>query len=459
MARSPGRRALAQWLVTGAGPWAVGDIDTRPGDVEAFRRENERAGLVRIRRLAILLMLLNGAAWLTDPWLLDPLPGVQPALAEGRFAMTIFGVGVLGASYLPPSAAVAVAWLAGATLCGGVAYTMGRIGGPSTSWFHSTYPFLFVALLGWAAPLHRLAIVTAFTGCVLAAYFGPHPAYLADPMAGSAIVHLLLTAALVLAVGLGLDRARLRLFLYGRAAGRASARLEARVAEQTGHIQALLDRAETAREDERRELAAELHDETGQVLTGMRLVLRAARGRAEREGSPLAPVLAQIAEMMQELGWTVRNLLVRLRPRVLDDLGFVAAAEWLAQRTDGLPGLTCAFEARADDAGLSAARATAAFRVLQEALTNAVRHAEASRITVTWDSASESRVLTVADDGRGFDPASPTAGLGLAGMIERARMCGGALAVRAAPGRGATIELTLPIETEEATEDSRGGAP
>ncbi len=439
---------LRVWLLTGAGPWITRGTDARPADLQVFRARNIAHGVPRLRRLALALLALNGLAWLTDDLLLGAIPTVQPAMAEGRIVMTVFGLVLVGATWVPfmtrGAGAVALGWLGALGLCAGVAWTMGRIGGPSSSWFQSTQVFLFVSLLAWASPLHRLLLVTAMIAVVLAAYFGPQPQHWSDAMAPSAITHLFFVGSVVLAIGLRLDGSRLRLFLYARDAERQSERLEAQVDRQTARIQGLLDHVERAREDERRDIAAELHDEMGQVLTGMRLSLRVARTRARADGNPLTGALDQLGEMMQHLGWAVRNLLVRLRPRVLDDLGFVAAAEWLTRRTDALPGVRCTFVAEPDLPPIDDDGATAAFRVLQESLTNAVRHGGPERIAVRLDAVGGQVRLTVTDDGVGFDPAAAGPGMGLMGMRERARARGGRLVIRSAPGDGTTIELTLP---------------
>ncbi|MCA9537386.1 MAG: sensor histidine kinase [Myxococcales bacterium] len=443
------RVGLRAWWRTGAGPWITAGTDARPADLAAFRRHNAALGVRRIRWLVLALIGLNLTGWATDATLLDVIPGVQPALGEGRAAMTVFGALIAGLASLPvtrrPAMAVVLGWLGAIGLCGGIAFTMGRIGGPSTAWFHYSYLFPFVSLMAWAAPWHRTALVVTLTGVILVTYFGLHPAHWADPLAGSAITHLLFIDTLLLLIGLLFDATRLRLFLFARASHRESDRLEAMVARQTARIVGLLDHQERAREDERRAIAAELHDEMGQVLTGMRLTLRVARTRAVTDGNPLSGALEQLGEMMQHLGWAVRNLLVRLRPRVLDDLGFVAAAEWLAHQTDELPGQRCTFMAEPDLPELDADGATAAFRVLQEALTNAIRHAAADHIKVRLAAEAGGLKLTITDDGQGFDAADASGGgMGQLGMRERARAQGGRLEIRSAPGQGTRVILKLP---------------
>lgn len=457
--RTERRAALRAWLMTGVGPGTTRGIDTQPGDLEAFRRHNIAGGVPRIRRLVMVLLLLNGLAWTTDDVLLAVIPGVEPALWQGRALMTAFGLAVIGFSWLPitrrAAGAVALGWIGTFGLCAGVAWTVGRIGGPSTSWYHSTYVFLFSVLLAWASPLHRIVHLVALVAVILAVYFGPHPQHLADPLAASAISHLLFVAAMVLIIALRLDASRLRLYFFKRAAARQSERLAWQVEQQTARIQGLLDHVERAREDERREIAAELHDEMGQVLTGMRLSLRVARTRARADGNPLTGAIEQLGEMMQHLGWAVRNLLVRLRPRVLDDLGFVAAAEWLARRTDELPGVRCSFAADPALPELHGDAATAGFRVLQEALTNAVRHGRPAQIAVRLAGVGPRVRLSVEDDGVGFDPSSVGAtGMGLLGMRERARARGGRFEIHSAPGAGTRVVLVLPARPSDAIADA-----
>ena len=137
---------------------------------------------------------------------------------------------------------------------------------------------------------------------------------------------------------------------------------------------------------------------------------------------------------------------IRLRPGVLDDLGLVAALEWYTTDIERRSELVCAFEHDSIPL-IDEAVATAAYRIAQEALTNTVRHAKASKASVVLHAESQLLILKVRDDGQGFDPhgAFESEGIGLAGMKERANLVGGRLRVRSAHGQGTAIRLEVPL--------------
>jgi signal transduction histidine kinase len=149
----------------------------------------------------------------------------------------------------------------------------------------------------------------------------------------------------------------------------------------------------------------------------------------------------------------VRGMAIRLRPGVLDDLGLVAALEWYTTDIERRSEILCSFDHH-DIPPIGEAVATAAYRIAQEALTNAVRHAGASKVSVVLQTVGQRLQLTVRDDGRGFDigTVSESEGIGLAGMRERANLVGGRLRVRSTPGQGTEVclEVPLPAYREEA---------
>jgi PAS domain S-box-containing protein len=208
-------------------------------------------------------------------------------------------------------------------------------------------------------------------------------------------------------------------------------------------------------EAERRHLARELHDEVGQTLTALKLNLDAL-GKAWPDGPPppaLEDSLAVVGQAIAE----VRNLSLDLRPSHLDDLGLVPALRWYVERQAQRAG----FHARLDanlDGRLSPDTETACFRVVQEALTNVMRHANAGEVAVTLGRRDGSIELTVRDDGAGFDVAAARrraargASLGLLGMQERVQLLGGTIDVQSAPGQGTEIRIRFPAALA-------GGAP
>jgi signal transduction histidine kinase len=194
-------------------------------------------------------------------------------------------------------------------------------------------------------------------------------------------------------------------------------------------------------EAERRRLARELHDTVGQALVAVRLDLESLRREPRRliRHRRLDACLAIVDQAME----SVRDFALELRPPVLDDLGLVAATRWYSRRQSKLGGFRVAVASNGEASGFGTEIETACFRVLQEALTNVVRHSRATRVRVELAGMDDVLVLTVVDNGIGFDTGpsrpSPGSGLGLAGMRERTRHLGGSLEVISEVGRGARI--------------------
>lgn len=274
--------------------------------------------------------------------------------------------------------------------------------------------------------------------------------------------------------------ATIRAVERGDLAARAEAReSDADALELARAINGMLDRLEAlrdesaarvlrAQEGERRRLALELHDQTGQSLTALALHAEViARGLAGEE-SAAAMRARQRAERLgilaqQTLG-EVQAIARQLRPTLLDDLGLAAALRWLAEDASARLDLSVAARiappSGEDDTRLPEEIETALFRIAQEAITNAVRHGQAARAWIVLRVSRDTVTLMVADDGRGFDPAThraeaPTSGIGLGGMRERARLLGGSLAVRSRPGRGCAVRARVPRSRARDGRDGR----
>jgi len=200
-------------------------------------------------------------------------------------------------------------------------------------------------------------------------------------------------------------------------------------------------------EKERTAIARELHDELGQMLTALRLdcVWLSARlqGTDAAAKERASGMCCLIDKGIQE----VREMAVRLRPGVLDRLGLVDALEWYTTDFERRTGITCFFE-RDGSPVIPDNVATAAYRIAQEALTNVARHAGANLVNVTLQALDGLLTLTVADNGRGFDPGKlpEEEGLGIAGMRERAGLVGGKLEVQSRAGKGTNVYFKVPIE-------------
>ena len=202
--------------------------------------------------------------------------------------------------------------------------------------------------------------------------------------------------------------------------------------------------ANTLREQEKRRIARELHDELGQALTALKIDVGWLRGHLE--GAP-AGVQDKLASMQVLLDGTVaatRRISADLRPLVLDDLGLAAAADWLAQNFTARTGVPCEL-AMSPDLELADPHATTVFRVLQESLTNVAKHAGATQVEVTLEKAGDEVLLTVRDNGRGFSTAAPRnpASYGLLGLRERAVLLGSEVRIESVPGQGTCVEMRL----------------
>ena len=224
--------------------------------------------------------------------------------------------------------------------------------------------------------------------------------------------------------------------------------------EQAGQLKALSRRVLQAQESERRRVAIELHDELGQSLTAIKINLQIR----ERIGGPSpAELKAENIAIVDNALQQVRRLAQALRPSMLDDLGLVPALRWLCEQTEARNDLLVGFTARELPSRLAPEIETACFRIVQESLTNIVRHAGAGRVDIDLRQEGDTLVVCIADDGRGFDLAAMRrqalagACMGVAGMQERAALIGGQLTVESTPGQGCRLRLCCPLQLREAS--------
>lgn len=231
--------------------------------------------------------------------------------------------------------------------------------------------------------------------------------------------------------------------LVGVALENASLR-ETMLAQQD-RLRALAAEAVRAREEEARRIAHELHDEAGQLLASVHIALDDIGAQApERSGA-----VQRIHELLDRVEGQLRRLSRELRPTILDDLGLVPALEWLTQGVGERTGIPVHIVAPIGR--LPSTVETALYRIVQEAITNAIRHAKPTRITVRlW---KEGAIIHAAvnDDGLGFDAGATMnhpgdLGLGLIGMRERVEALGGRLALRSAAGHGTEVSVEIPIK-------------
>lgn len=243
-------------------------------------------------------------------------------------------------------------------------------------------------------------------------------------------------------------------------------RAEAEVRKSREQLRALAARLEGAREEERMRISREIHDEFGEVLTGLKLGLTWIRQSVSEPGGtiPWPEVFDKMDVLMALTDATanrVRKMCTELRPSVLDDLGLVSAIEWQAREFEARTSIRCDAKLPAEPFTVGDQETTALFRIFQEILTNVARHARASKVRVVLKKTGAAVVLEVKDNGRGItrEEIAGVKSLGLLGMQERAALFGGRLEFRGEPGKGTTVRARVPIPQNNTNVQDRGERP
>ncbi len=224
---------------------------------------------------------------------------------------------------------------------------------------------------------------------------------------------------------------------------------EGRRAELLAQVRALAARLAEVEEGERQAMARELHDRVGQTLTALGLNLSLIGSAVPEEARPrVEPILGDARELVVSAAEEIRDVMATLRPPVLDDYGLAAALHMEAERLARRSGVRITVDGSDPEPRLPSGVETALFRACQEALTNVVKHAHASHVTVTLEPRPELFRLVVSDDGVGFDATTPsprgaTGGWGILGMGERLQAVGGRLTLESAPGRGTRVIMEV----------------
>jgi two-component system, NarL family, sensor histidine kinase UhpB len=210
-------------------------------------------------------------------------------------------------------------------------------------------------------------------------------------------------------------------------------------------------RLELAREEERARVARELHDELGQVLTSLKLefmwLVDQLRNSEPKPGIQLVNKLQSLIGLIEVSIQSVRQISGDLRPAVLDHLGLREAIQWEATKFEARTGIRCRLAWQLKNEPADRTRQLAMFRILQEALTNVVRHAHAGAVRIVMRERGRTLTLTIRDNGRGITKSelASVESIGLLGMSERARLLGGRVTIAGAPGRGTTVMVTVPV--------------
>ena len=413
------------------------------------------AGLVRTCQTISVVLVLVALLW----WPTDHLIFEGNALAQQVFVMLrAGGAGMLfllalALTYLPfarkhPMLFVSPTAALTAVLVG---HLMALLGGPSTLWPHFLYTFLFLGVPLAMLPLDRLSLTATCALLMMVAYFAEDPRYLSDP---SALIFVsFMTACVIATTYFGQMNYRLMLETFRASSALASlnSTLEQKVDEQTSLLHALAMHLDQAREAERAQIAHELHDELGQELMALRYALELARTRYLRDPTCIDANLRELKSLLVRTTETTRSLVSDLRPRLLLEMGLEGALDWLV-RNANKGEVQARFECPAPLGELEETMTHVVFRVVQEAITNALNHASPKTIVVRATMDANQLCVEVKDDGQGFDANAKRtkASLGLVGMRERVRSVAGEFAIQTKPGDGTQITFSMRAKRVEA---------
>lgn len=219
---------------------------------------------------------------------------------------------------------------------------------------------------------------------------------------------------------------------------------EREIAESRDLLRQLSARRDAVREEERKRIAREIHDELGQMLTAQRLEIATLKFQFGEQNHVLAERCQHLMQLTDQTIQVVRNIAATLRPASLD-MGIVPALEWLVAEFHARTGVACQFDVGTADMTLDEEQSIAVFRIVQESLTNIARHANAHQVRIALDARHGEYCLSIQDDGNGFDADQRNnLSFGLVGIRERVLILGGKAEIVSAPGQGCTVDIHLP---------------
>jgi PAS domain S-box-containing protein len=212
-------------------------------------------------------------------------------------------------------------------------------------------------------------------------------------------------------------------------------------------IRQLATHLQNIREEERTNMAREIHDELGQQLTGLNMYISWLSKKIQPQDNEIREKFSSTLKLIEDTIISVRKISTKLRPSMLDDLGLIAAMEWQSAEFEKRSGIKTEFINLTDNLEVPSSMTTGIFRIFQESLTNVARHAEAKEIIATFELIKNSLVLSITDDGKGFilDEIGSKKTLGLFGMKERTMIMGGKYELKTKPGEGTVVLITIPL--------------
>ncbi len=234
-----------------------------------------------------------------------------------------------------------------------------------------------------------------------------------------------------------------------------NAELEKQVLEKTKeirqsyeNIRLLASHLQNVREEERAAISREIHDQLGQQLTGLKMDVSWLSKKLNSTDESIKGKIKGILELLDSTIRMVRKIATELRPSILDDLGLIEAMKWQSQEFEKRSEIKIRFNSMLPEIKIANHIVIALFRIYQESLTNVARHANATEVCTSITRRNHQLVLTISDNGQGFDTGNIASKrtLGLLGMKERAQMIGGNYEISSKPGKGTTVSITVPLE-------------
>jgi len=389
--------------------------------------------------------------WPVDHLVYPEDPHIRDAFASFRIKIAIIDVGLallaprIAFAHRHAHAGAALSATVNLVLAGDLLAQAGQ-GDPLWLYYAFMCPFFSVLLV---MPL-RARILTAlmFTSAIFSAWLIHPLAHWDTPGVSAGLSFLCFCTVVGIFIGHLLYVQVERSFHLGRrveeqrqALAAVAGQLEVRVVTQTKVIRDLGVRAQIVRAEQRLEIARELHDSLGQELTSMHLLVDL--GLRLHDDQDVTDSFSRLGEQIQRIQGSLRQVLVSLRPQILEDSSLVESLMLLVGESGRLSGLECVFHPTDVPEVVSPAMSLAVFRIAQEALTNAIRHARANRIDVRLDGRDDLLLLQVIDDGRGIEQTELGRGFGTRGIQERVRALGGQASWIA--DRGTHLTVTLPL--------------
>jgi len=225
--------------------------------------------------------------------------------------------------------------------------------------------------------------------------------------------------------------------------------LEDELKESQQLLRNLAEKTALLREEERKRIAREVHDELGQILTALRMDVALLALRFGEGNTALLEKTQGMTVLLDQANGCVRNIVSNLRPAALD-IGIIPALRWLCNEYAVHSGSSCVLHTNEEQVDLSEVRGVAVFRIVQELLTNAARHARASSVKITLAQLDDNLHIAVCDNGKGFDPAlqEKSQSYGLLGIRERAIALGGQVEIVSAPEQGTAVTIVVPTKPQ-----------